>query len=647
MATNPRPPIDGLQPTRKPSSDILEKIQRSITNGRQDSVVINQCWEFFRGNQYSFIDGNGLQMQPTITYANGTGKPRHRVRQTTNLIADIVQQEVSASIQRVPSYEINPSTSDPRDVNAARTAEKVALFGYDRWNIREATEKVVQHAVVGDEGFAWPYFDNTIGKVVDPVEGLAEGEIRIRVFGRNEVSWEPGCRFEDSPYHVVCQARPIISIESSPTFIGGPLVSDAASSPTAAPSDRRRNTSKMVMVTDYLELPTVKNPLGRWVTVANGRLIEEEKAYPCPDLGSPVLHKLCYMIDADSDRDRGLVRDLIDSQRIVNDCGNKQVEWKNLALNPQVMAPIGSMQQRLSDEPGAVFEYIPVGGMEPKWRVVPPIPPELEGMKNSAINMLGRIAAQNDIPHGVEAGRAIASLLERDANRRSAFISQLAEFHSHLMRHCLYLVQKHYTEARLLRLRGRFGWDVIRDFRGIDLRGQVDVRVYPGSIEPRTRAAIEQRVLNFADRQWISPQQAMSAINGGTAEDLIQDYELDIAWTNHSIQAIKDMEGGFTAPEQIPVARPFDNHDIALHVLTSWMKTQDYAMLGKGPQEAANLLMQQHEQLKADKQAQEAQAQQQMAQGLGMANAARPQTAPPLPSAPGSPVSAPGGTPSK
>lgn len=625
---------DILRRDPKPDPKVLERVSRSIENAKRDSLKVNECWEFFRGNQYVWTDNKALHTQPTVTYSNGEGKPRHRVRQTTNFIADVVQREVSAATQRVPSYEINPTTADPEDVSAARTAEKVALFGYDRWEVRQATEKLVQHAVVGDEGFVWPYFDNTIGKVLDPVEGLCEGEIRLRVFGRNEVSWEPGCRFEDSPYHVVSQARPIIVAESASGYLGGKLVADAVSA-----SDKRKDQGKMVMVTDYLELPTPKNPQGRWVTIANGKLLEAEKAYPCPDLGGPVLHKLCYMIDADSDRDRGLVRDLLDVSRTINDCGNKQAEWKNLALNPQVMAPLGSMRQRITDEPGAIFEYTPVGGMEPKWRAVPPVPPELEGMKQSAIASMARIAAQNDIPSGVEAGKAVQAYIERDASRRQAFIAQLADVHSRVMRHCLYLVQKHYTEERLLQLRGRFGWDIVRNFRGADLRGQIDVRVYAGSIEPRTRASIEQRILGFADRGWVSPPQAMAAINGGTAEDLVQDYELDIAWTNHCIQAIKDMQGGFTRPDQIPMARDFDNHEIALHVLQSWAKTQDYAMLQPGPQEAAKLLMEQHRYLKAQKQAEEAAAQTQQAEALGMANAAKPQGAKPMPSQPGSDLS--------
>lgn len=623
-----------------PLPEITERVKRATDEARKGAQAVNECWEFFRGNEYCYVTQENLLVRQAVTSGVNGGKPSHRVRLTSGALVDVAERETSIAIQRIPSYEVTPSTRDPEDVNAARLAEKAALYGHGKWGIRDAAEKTIKHALVGDEGFAWPFFDNTVGRPIG--DGLCEGEIAVRVFGRNEVSWEPGCRFEESPYHVIEHALPLDRVQADPDVTATGLKPDAAASDAAGPG-RSGDGRKLVLITEYLELPTPANPRGTWVTMAAGKPIKPARDYPCWDLGGPVLHKLTYAIDPNSDRDLGLARFLLDHIRLMNDCRNKQAEWKNLALNPQVILQNVEMAQPLTDEPGAV--YTAYGSGEIVWRPVPAIPQELEQMRQAAQDSIGRVSGQNDIPTQVEAGKAIQALIERDQQKRAAFIARLAEWHSSVMRHCLHLVQRHYTEPRLLQISGRFGAETIRDFKGADLRGQIDVRVNPASIEPRTRAAIEQRVMTFAQLGWITPESAMSAINGGTAEGLVDDYELDVSWANHCIQLIRDLDQGLIAPEQIPVARPFDNHKVQLHVLKSWMKTQDFARLGPGPQEAANLLIQQHDLLQAQDDQRAAMAQQQMAEGLGMANAARPQAAKPLPSAAGSGVTAPGGTP--
>lgn len=644
--------------TNKPPSDITDRLDRGRKRMQTTAAKRNECMQFWRGEQYVYVNSDKyLSEQSVITNPDGTGKPRHRVRTKRNVLVDVVAHEVSAATQRVPSYEVTPSSSDPEDIAAARIGEKVALYGYDKWDIRRVTERVVTYAVVADEGFAWPYFDNTIGPFMQDEEGqmLGQGEIRIRVFGPNEVFWEPGISFEESRWCAIEQARDINEVMEQEGYQGGKLSPDAqASEHTLSNGGKGAQEARLVMVTEYLERPSPKRPLGRWITIANKRQILPERPYPCTDANGSVLdeHVLCklsYFTDPDSDRDSGLVKHLLDAQRTINDCTNKQLEWKNLALAPQIVVENGEFREKITDEPGAVYHYRGAGTV--RWREVPPIPGELSQLKEEAKRDMAQIAAQNEIPSQVESGRGIQVLIERDSARRQAFIARLADFHSTLMRHCLYLVQKHYTEDRLLKIKGRFGWEHIPDFQGSDLRGQADVRVAPGSIEPRTKAAVEQRIMTFAQAGWISPEAAMAAINGGTAEKLVESYELDVARANMMIQKIKEgpeilfsgemriEPDGREVPSWMP--RPFDNLQVHKSVFEDWMKTNDYDTLPQPMQVAAETYYQGLLQLEADKAAADAQAQQMQAESLGMANAAKPQLPPPMPDQAG--LEGPGG----
>lgn len=654
----------------KPSAAVEARIKRGLEAMAEGAPARNECLRFVRGRQYTWVDSqNAIREQDTTSsYERPGGKARHRVRSVRNYIFDHVETEVSGATQKVPGYDIAPTSTEPRRISAARLARQVIYYGYEQWNVRRATERVIRYAVSADEGFAWPYFDNTVGPYfevdVTDADGkptgerktVGQGEIKIRTFGPNEVFWEPGIKFEESPWHGIRQARDLDATMEMDGYVGGKLEADGQKAETSDPDSAQE---RLVLVTEYLERPTRNRPTGRWITMAGGRVIVAERPYPCRDgegkvLDEPVLHELHYAEDPDSERNLGLVRFLLDAQRQLNHAVSKIAEWVNLALNPQLLVVNGKvLSGKLNDMPGAIVRV--AGAGEVRWRETPAIPVELFRQKEEAIADMARIAAQNDIPSQVESGKGIQFLLEKDASRRAGFYNNLAQFHARLARHCLYLVQRHYTEPRLLKVRGEQGIEPIADFLGAELLGEVDVRVSAGSLEPRTRESIEAKIVSFADRGWISPHEAMAAINNGTAEGLIQSYERDVARANLLIQKVKQgPEVLFATPPRRPffgedpgideetgqlreyvpgwMPRPFDNIAIQKDVLADFLKGTAYDDFTPPQQEAINAVYDGMLQLEAKEQAQAAAAQTETAEALGTANAARPQADPaPLP----------------
>ena len=646
-----------------PEKSVMDRIKRSREQARDKTPEWKEALEFARGNHYAFVNArNKLTNQATKESYDGRGKPKWRVRQSRNLIFAILDGKISAATQRVPGYEVVPSTTDSEDVAGAKLAEKLALAGYENWSIRRATEAAVYYALTTGEAFALPYWDSGVGPFVDTEQGpVGVGDVRIRIYGAPEVSWEPGCQFDDSPFYVIEHARPMESIQAEEGFLGTKLTPDAELDWRG----EKTEPSKMVLVTEYLERPCMKYPQGRRLILANGKLIFPEDEYPLKDtkgqaIDAPCLHRLSYMIDPSSDRDQGLVKQLIEPMRTFNDALNKVSEWKNVALSPQILAPVGSLDSRTrpSDEPGSVVYYNPIVGHEPKWRPVPPIPSELFALADRMERLMGFIASENQVPSGIESGKAIQVLLERDKLGWQNFITKLADWHSKVMRDCLTLVQRHYTEPRLIQYRGRTGWESIKDFLGINLRNQTDVRVAPGSLEPRTRQAIEQRVMNYAQLGWVSPEAAMAAIDGGTAEKLIESYELDIARANLIISKIRtgdflkepmrpvfpgeealDPETG-TPLTEVPGWMPREGVDnVAVHkaVFSDWFKTDDWDALDPGPKEASLIYFSALTEIETRQAERAKQLQAEEAMSQGMMNAARPDMGTPQSSLPAIP----------
>jgi hypothetical protein len=631
--------------------DIDQRIRRGRDATLKDQPRRRLAHKFWNNEQFWYLNEQSqLRALDTVTHATGGGKPPHRIRKQLNFIRPIVEGKVSAATQRVPGYEITPSTTDPEDVAAARLAQQVAFYGHDQWHLRRATVKAVTLALVQREAFVLPYFDPNHGPftpVPDDegnVEWVGQGEIKVRVFSRNQVGWEPGTDFEDSRWFYTEDAVPVDEIEALPGFFGGKVAPDANTA--ELPNDKGQEPGNLALLTRYYERPCQKYPMGRLLTMANKRVILPEEPYPLvgPDgeaVDEPVLHRLSYTVNPEGD-DLGLVELLIDPQQTINDCWSKLLEWKNRCLNPQIMAPIGSLDglPRPDDVPGAIKYYRPVGGQVPSWEKPPAVPTELMSMLQSGIEFMRAIASDVDIQAEPDvAAKSMQQAVETSRQRWQSFLGDLSEWHSRLMRACLTLCQRHYTEERLIQIRGQYGWEPIASFTGQDIRGQVNVRVNTGSLEVKSRQSVMNEV------QWlvtmypgaISPQAAMAAIHGGSAEGLLKSYELDVARANELVQKIRTQGTGLLAEPlgpptpEMPMGRPAwmprqqDNPEVWKQVIGDYMKTPDFDSQPPEVQEMFNLVWDGLMFLEQQEQMKQAAQQQQMAEGLGMANAAAPQ----------------------
>lgn len=648
----------------RPSAYIEDTIKQRLTRGRNRLQQIaperNLAWEFWRGNQYWNVNQKGVLTQQIVgpTGIRGTGKSSWRVREPHNVLIDVVAHEVSAGTSRVPGYEVVPSKGSPSAVSGAKVAQDVAIYGYDKWNLRDAAVSALTHAIVTGEAFAWVYWDSSIGPFIKDA-GVGIGDVCVEIYGSNQVYWEPGQRFEKSDWHAIDIAMTPEAVKRLDGYIGPDDLAKDADILSQTQRGYSQADRKMVLVTYYLERPTAMHPTGRWKTFANQQEVCVERDYPGDGTG-PCLHKLSYIVDPDSDRDMGLVPQLLPSVRQYNDASNKITEWKNLhMMGGRIFVTPGLMgQQRITDEPGAVYEISQPNENVKIWEA-PSIPAELFKIRDDALAEIARIAAQNDIPSQVESGKGIVALTERDDTRRGAFLQNLAEWHARVMRSALQEFQEYADEERAMHIKGDFGWESVNDFKSLDLGSNVDVRVNPASLEALSRQAVEQRVIAFADRMWISPERAMHAINTGTAENLIKDIELAEARVHRVIRRIKEgtvfempvrtvpappdpITGiridpttgmpSMPAPGWMPL--PWDNLRLWRQTFETWFSTEEAETMSPPMQEAANLIYRQVLELEAQEAALQAQRQQMMAAQLGEANAAKPQGGSPMPDMP-------------
>lgn len=673
--------IKGDDPSTAPPpvhvpQDVQKRVDRARKAMRRGHSMRRLCSRFERGDSYWYINKRGLLTFQDTTLFGGE-KPPHRVRNKYNLIKPIVQGKVSQASQRIPGFQVVPSKADPGTIFAAELSRKTLIYGVGQWNLRRALIKTLRRALIQDGGYAYPFFDTQIGPFIestDPdtgeVERVGQGDIRVVVLSGSEVGWEPGEDFYDSRWHVIERVRPIDEVKAMPGYVGGPL--DADSTTGDLPTDRQETEDK-VRVTEYLERPSEQNPDGRRLVIANKRVICKPSVYPLRDhedkaVDEVLLHPLWWTTDEDDNRqEQGLVESLIDLQRGAQDCLNKITEWKNRALMPRMLAPRGSKINRNTEEPGGVVQYNPTGAQPPQWEVPAKIPPELFSFYQLLVQQMRDLAADTVAQADANlAAATVQAVVEQNEQRWQTFMADVADWWSGIGRHCLYLVARYYTEDRLLALQGSFGPDLEEGFRGADLLGQADVRVAPESLTLLTQEAVEQRATNWAQLGWITPTAAMRAIDSGTTDGLMQGYEDDVGRIWQVVALIKQGPDvlfsmprrwdpyapatipGTTQPVVNPMTgqpqvgafvpawmpRRFDDPDVQIEVLVAWMKGNEFARLDPGMQEAAYAVYDALTQEQQRRQVQQAVQQTQMAQGLGMQNAAQPQLGKPMPSLP-------------
>ena len=635
---------------------VQDRLRRGAEFIREDAFRRRLCQLFLRGDTYFYLDNKGtLNFQDTAPGVR-SGKPNHRVRNRYNFIRPMVDAKVSSSTTRVPGYEVLPTTTDPEDAAAARLAEKILHMGYEKWNLREMRVKAATLAIGGGgAAFALPYFDPSVGPFRS-VNGrmVGEGEIKVLLLNGNEVAWEPGTSFYDSRWYVVRSARPISEVEQLEGYRSAiKLAADARTGDL--PTDQR--PANMVMVTMYFERPCAKHPEGRMLTIAADQQIVPEGPYPLrlkdKVIDEPCIHRLVYRMDADTDSDLGLTWELIDFQRTLSDIYNKIIELKNRGLNLRMMAPEGSISRPPTDEPGGIDYYRPVGGMKPEWERAPDpnIIGQLLQVFARVLDDMRYVASDVDVQAAPNVALgSIQQVIQQASNRWSSFLGDLARFDSTVARHCLLLCQEHYTEKRVLKIKGRFGWEPDSSFRGADILGQVDVTVNPASIETHTKASVLQQLAwiqaNFPG--YVRPEVAIEvAMNGASPESVIESFEFDKARVNNIIQQIRD-ESIMEMPSReeldpmtgqlklVPgwMPRPFDNLDVQMWVYENWLKSNDADRLPPHMHEVAMLVYEGMKSLQAQQQAEAAAMQTAQAESLGESNAAKPQEPKPMPSTP-------------
>jgi hypothetical protein len=208
------------------------------------------------------------------------------------------------------------------------------------------------------------------------------------------------------------------------------------------------------------------------------------------------------------------------------------IEYKNLTLKPQMLAPVGSLRQRITDEPGAIFEYNPVAGKVPEAIPVPSMPAyvfdHLQDLGARLKDTFGlNEIMEGSVPPNVEAGVAIDLLQEAATDRLAPQIMLMEKALERAGNMMLELAQQYYQEPRTMIIMGSGSKPKVERFEDADLIQGVTVKVEAGSGLPRTRAGRQARVMQMLQMGILSPTKAYKYLDMADFKGVQMQFEAD------------------------------------------------------------------------------------------------------------------------
>lgn len=177
------------------------------------------------------------------------------------------------------------------------------------------------------------------------------------------------------------------------------------------------------------------------------------------------------------------------------------------------LLPTGSSITRLSGEPAQLIRWTPSGtnGAKPEVITTDPFTQSvlqwLEKIDSDFEEIGGTFdAMKGQAPKGVSAGYALQLLTEKAYGR---FTEPLVNWNAswiELYKMLLCIFRANVTEARISRIKSDAGSWQMKQFKGADLAGSVDLRIEGGAEKPRTKLAEQAIVESMIKMGVLNPQ---------------------------------------------------------------------------------------------------------------------------------------------
>jgi len=524
--------------------------------------------------------------------------PGWRVRMTTNYTINFVQSKVAMLLKNKPIWNVYSMTDDMSDREGAKISQQFLDYFWRHENVNDEVKKMAHHGLIYGSGFLKAFWDVDAGPAIpDPEteEPIVLGDVNIKCVSPFEIFVDPEAR---SPY--IRDLKWLIhayrigvdefeikyglkaSAESvEENGIEKQYMNLVKSSGNVEDNPMHGNSEELeeyVTIKEYYENPSPKHPQGRFILYTSEHLLF---AGALPD-GKIPISKFDDLFVPDRFWGMSTVEQLMPLQTEYNRTRSQILENRNLMSNPKWIAPRDAIQDldAISAEPGEIVYYNAIQGIAPPSPMSMPSPPPyvfaqeeriLQDMM--AVTGISDVSLRSAPPTGVESGRAMALLAEKDETRMAPTVQSWENSLAFIGKCTLQLVKYNYMDERAIRIIGADNTARLLYMKGSDLSAPEDIDVTIGQGLGFSRLARIELLLEMFDRGIMQdPNKLLSLLEFGDDKDLYEEQNMDK--NNAAMENIQMTQG-----VQVPDPTIIENHNVHLEVHRKFIKSEDFKMV--------------------------------------------------------------------
>jgi len=569
-------------------------VEETYYQWKEHPVVKNwhgywQEWlAWFWGDQYTFYN------EVTCELEDLTPLIEREVKNVYNRILPMIRQQWG-ELRYPHKFYVEPNTQEPEDIKASKIGSGAIEYTnlLRRFGSKASLAKL--WGLITGNIFWKEWWNKTLfGYIEGSKQKITKepGDVDFNFVNPFNVRPDPLAKTREGwRWFIEAKEVPKSALEDEFGLERGSLPSDST---TRTETDLFKSRSfakpkeETVLRFERWERPSKKYSDGRFLVMGSGYLFYDGEN-DAPENQIPYFQIPGVLPILDEQWYDSPVRLAQNAQRQLN--RNRSIIDEYIEnFKPKAMIPRGSLiGEELKAYTRLGVDYViynPVGAGTPFWQNPPPLPEtiaasiafnerEIESATSMREVSFARLPKYSTRASGV----LFRGLREQDEKVLLPVVEEQDLAWAEAMKFRLQLIQKHYSQPRLVKILGKNKATEVVFLKSADLRDNTDVRIESGLNLFTTREAKKEVVMAFVEKGMIKePREALELLDMKGIEEYMEEQFVDERQAYREIEIIK-------AGKTYPVVNPDDNHDVHFRIQNNQRKTEDFQTWPKKSQD--------------------------------------------------------------
>ena len=540
-----------------------QKIAGMIESSKTEKTAERRLWNltarFLEGRQWLNYDRSASQYMTSRL----TGEGQQRV--TINLLINMYRNVLSRLTLSYPSIAVLPPTPSNDDIIKAKACEMAIRYYWHAGEMKTKLQNLVQVLLQFGTAALYSFYDP------------AKNRVRTEVYRPHDIFFEPAV-IDPSDSQWIALRRFVTKAALKNSFPNDAKEIEEAAGPTDDTYGVVSTGTSVGPPKNRVELFEIHWRDGRHAIVLGSHYLHK---------GSRGIEEYPIQIVRYTEVDRRLwgisfLAPLLDLQLLYNRARSQMIQNVELMGNPKWLIPktAGVSSSSITSRAGEKIYYN--AASPPPSQVMPAPLPEYvtqnivriqsEMMDVSGVHSvtLGKRAV------GITSGKGMDVLTERDTSQLQITQEYIERAVSRTARCVLALMQKHYTEPRMMAMFDQYGQAIYHAIRSTDLLGTPDVHIEAGSLFRDEAQDRDLKVMQLLEAGLIEKDEALDELSFRTGNRRISEKIQSLSHARDMLNVI--LGGG--------MIEIFANDDIGAfkQIFSEFMKTAQFYEIPPGKQ---------------------------------------------------------------